>query len=56
VAARQVLYQRKRRAQGLCGYNGCKIIVGLSQYYCDAHYAVIRSHRSRRKAAAAVAA
>ena len=32
----------KKRAEGLCGYNGCRVVTGTEIYYCPLHKEKVR--------------
>ena len=36
------VYQKQRRAEGLCGYSGCSVQTGDDSYYCAGHSRVRR--------------
>jgi hypothetical protein len=35
-------HRLKKRANGLCGYNGCKVLTGTEVYYCPLHKEKVR--------------
>jgi hypothetical protein len=35
-------HRLKKRANGLCGYNGCKVLTGDMVYYCPIHKEKVR--------------
>lgn len=36
-------HRLKKRAEGICGYNGCRVVVGTVVYYCELHRAKVRA-------------
>jgi hypothetical protein len=35
-------HRLKKRAEGICGYNGCRVVTGTEVYYCPLHKEKVR--------------
>lgn len=35
-------HRHKKRQEGLCGYNGCRVVTGTEIYYCPLHKEKVR--------------